>query len=1133
MASSVIGSLRVDLGLNSAKFSRGMSDAQKRLKVARNQFAAMAGVATAMGAAISAAAIKGAQEIDRVAKAARRLDTSIGGFRAMELAAGEAGVSLSSLTNDVQTLEREIANIGVSGNADRALKALGLSAKALEGSTADEKLATIADRVKELGLSTGEASAVLRDLGIRNREMVLLVQQGGDALRDARKDIADYGLALSAVDAGKIEAANDQIGRLSLITQYLGQRLAVELVPALGRFAEAMTNSLREGGLLRSMIDGLAGSLDVLAASLAALTAVAGVRLVLALAAATKGVGLLTGALTLLRGAVALAGGPWGVLAALVAGAATYMLGFKKSVHPVTEAIDSAKESQEALNAVLGTFYQTAAPSAGKEAVELANNNYKLAQSALAAAEAEVAKMEAIKQTASQEFENDWYLQGKDSSKMDAALDRQVAKAEERAERARKVLDEAKRALDRAAKAVTGAKSETMSKELELAKDLTISIKGLSAATGGAGAAALDAAGDIEQMNIGLQEQNPLIDSLSRAWGDFVGRGFKDFKGFAKGVLDTFKQMLLKMIFTANANRIPISIGMSGGVAGTAASAMGGAGGGGLGMLGQFGGIGGGILGTLGSTAAGTVGTGLIGGFGNAMGIGLAGFNPFAIGANAALAGGGAMATAGAALGAVALPILGIAAAVSFFKTKTKLLDSGIRVTVKNMDVLAQTFKKVEKSKFWGLSKKTRTTYKNAGKEMTSGIQSTVDSMGASVLEMASAFGAGEDALDNFSAAFTLSLKGLSKEKQQEKIAEALGEFSDKMVAEIFSTTSAVTDSTSGWAGNKVFAFLSERLGNIGLFSKYAGRDASQATKTVRRLSDAFLEIQREGEGATETLQRIYLAITGVNDAMDLLGHTLMDATLKGGDLASTLVDAFGGLDAMTQAVGVFWQNFYTEQERLDTTTRRLGEAFEELGYAMPTSRKAFRDLIEGIDTTSHEGATLYAELMKLAGGMNDVLAPVEELTKRTRDMVRSILTDLDLMPTSRGQYAARGGIHMAEVVAAAQAGDMQAVRGYLRDIKAQSVSDLAYRETAARVLAQFGSGNVYGTASGPIDLTAGSGKTSEQQIAERFDGLREEIRLLREENRQLGLRADQQRKTTADTLEKWDRTGMPMERTQ
>lgn len=303
MGKSVIGALRVNLGLNSAKFERGAKRVKSPLAAMKKQFLAVAAVAAAAGGAITAMALAGAQDLDRAAKSARRLGASIGGFRALELAAGEAGVSLSSMTNDIQTIDREIASIGKSGNAQRALDALGISAQQLSGADADEKLALIADRVQALGLTTGETSSVLRDLGVRNREMVLLMLNGGEAIRAARRDIEDYGLAVSSVDAGKIEQANDRIARLGLVTQYLGQRLAMEVVPALGQMAQGITNSLRAGGVLRGVLDGLASNVQRLTTYLAVAVTGTGVYAA-ALVAAKLATATLSGALLFLRGAL-------------------------------------------------------------------------------------------------------------------------------------------------------------------------------------------------------------------------------------------------------------------------------------------------------------------------------------------------------------------------------------------------------------------------------------------------------------------------------------------------------------------------------------------------------------------------------------------------------------------------------------------------------------------------------------------------------------------------------------------------------------------------------------------------------------------------------------------------------------
>ena len=260
---SQLQDLRARLRLDDSEFKRGISGAKGQATGLGGALkSALLPVAAALTAAFSARALfggmmRGGAEIDQVAKSARALGASIGGFRALEMAAGEAGVAVETLRDQSINLERAMAT----GKADASLRALGLEAKALGEMDVDQRFAAISDRVQELGLSGGETAALLRNLGITNRDMTLALMQGGDAFRKARQDVKDYGLELSQVESDKIEAANDAIGRTALVGQYLRQTLATALLPAMGDLSRAFTDSLREGGLLRGMIDTLGGAL--------------------------------------------------------------------------------------------------------------------------------------------------------------------------------------------------------------------------------------------------------------------------------------------------------------------------------------------------------------------------------------------------------------------------------------------------------------------------------------------------------------------------------------------------------------------------------------------------------------------------------------------------------------------------------------------------------------------------------------------------------------------------------------------------------------------------------------------------------------------------------------------------------
>jgi hypothetical protein len=609
MTASVIGALRATLGLDSANFQRGAKGLDAPLRRMKKQFLAVAGIATAMGAGITAAALAGAQQIDELAKSARRLDASIGGFRALELAASEAGVSLSGLTNDVQTINRELSTVGESGNAHRALDALKLSADQLSGLDADKKLALIADQVQALGLDSGQTTAVLRDLGVRNREMVLLVSQGGDALRAARDDVADYGLAISEVDAQKIEAANDAMARLGLVTQYAGQQLAMSIVPALGRMAEVMTDSMREGGALRAVIDGLVNNLDRLAVYAGVAVTAFGTYYVGALVAARIATFSLAGSLTLLRTALIRTG-----IGALVVIAGELVLRFMRLM-----------ESAGGFGAALGLLKNVAV-----EVFDRIKIAFFVVPAAIRAGSASMNSFFlgnlASMAGAFADFTNSVAeglngLFGTDLTGIGNSLAGAIRQESLIARSSARTAHEAMTTLAQAAvapleslnalRAGVTAASDAVDVADTGAGALSESLEDVETAAGGAGSEA-ESLADTLSGKLGSA-----WDSVASAFGDFVANGFKDFKSFASGIKDTFKQLLSDLISAATKNTIMIGLGLStsGSVANAATggvnSALGGSGGLLSGLMGSMGGSGG-ILGAF------TGGSGLA-----------AGFNPF------------------------------------------------------------------------------------------------------------------------------------------------------------------------------------------------------------------------------------------------------------------------------------------------------------------------------------------------------------------------------------------------------------------------------------------------------------------------------------------------------------------------
>jgi TP901 family phage tail tape measure protein len=374
------------------------------------------------------------------------------------------------------------------------------------------------------------------------------------------------------------------------------------------------------------------------------------------------------------------------------------------------------------------------------------------------------------------------------------------------------------------------------------------------------------------------------VDSLASAFGDFVASGFQDFKGMVDNILSSFKSMISQMIATAIANPIKLAMGIGGGgAAGAVASGLGGGGGilgsalGGLSAL--SGGIGSGVAVAVNGIMAG-------GGLGPAMG---------------AISGGlgmGGAAGIGTAIGAVAVPLLAVAAAFSFFKKKTTELETGMRISVDGMDTLVESYKKVQTSRFFGLSKKVADEFAVLDGATADPIRDVVRDLQQGVANAAASLGVGAEVFDGFSRSFTLNLKGLTDQEAQAALAAEL-------------------------------QFTQDAFANM-----------------IPTLTD----FKVEGESTMGTLTRLISNITSANAVMSILGLRMFDLTLSGANAASVFNDAFGSLENLNAISTNYYQKAYTDVERVGAATGSMSVAMSELGVVMPKTIAGFRNLIEQAD---------------------------------------------------------------------------------------------------------------------------------------------------------------------------------------
>lgn len=188
------------------------------------------------------------------------------------------------------------------------------------------------------------------------------------------------------------------------------------------------------------------------------------------------------------------------------------------------------------------------------------------------------------------------------------------------------------------------------------------------------------------------------------------------------------------------------------------------------------------------------------------------------------------------------------------------------------------------------------------------------------------------------------------------------------------------------------------------------------------------------GEAWSATLQRVVNEAASVDAIFKQLGTTLSeqfgknnaDRVLK---LADSLVQAFGGLDAMGSAVQKYYAGYYSQTEQKDSLRSAFEQQFAALGVSMPETRTQFRRLVESLDLTSASGQKTYASLINMSEAFGAWADSLTSSTNTIADSIESALSGLfdgllnQINGARAGVSSARDAVNGIGVMSAAQIG--------------------------------------------------------------------------------------------------------------
>jgi phage-related protein len=243
--SSVIGALRVNLGIDSAAFSNGLKKAQSGLakfgSLARTGLAAAAAGATAAAGAM-AYAVKGAIDAaDDMSKAASKIGVPIEELSRLKYAADLSGVSFEGLQTSIGRLSK-VMNEAKNGSesAQQKFAQLGVSATNADGSlkSASQVLTELSDKFASMPDGAEKTALAMELMGRSGANMIPLLNGGSAALEKLMGEADQFGQVFTAEMGANAEAFNDNISRLQGAFGNLAAKVATELLPYLKQFTE-------------------------------------------------------------------------------------------------------------------------------------------------------------------------------------------------------------------------------------------------------------------------------------------------------------------------------------------------------------------------------------------------------------------------------------------------------------------------------------------------------------------------------------------------------------------------------------------------------------------------------------------------------------------------------------------------------------------------------------------------------------------------------------------------------------------------------------------------------------------------------------------------------------------------------
>ena len=227
------------------KSKKGVDSANSNLARLSKQISVvgLASVAAAGIGGLAALTVAGIRLGDELAKTSDKLGLSTEALAGLRHAARLTGVETNKLDLGLQRMTRRIAEAAQgSGEAQGAIKELGLDAKRLVELSPDEQFRSIADAMKNVGSQSDKVRLGFKLFDSEGVDLIRTLDIGAAGLDAATAEAERFGTAISRIQATEIEKAGDAFGRVKTAGEGLAIQFAAHVAPALADTLDSLSN---------------------------------------------------------------------------------------------------------------------------------------------------------------------------------------------------------------------------------------------------------------------------------------------------------------------------------------------------------------------------------------------------------------------------------------------------------------------------------------------------------------------------------------------------------------------------------------------------------------------------------------------------------------------------------------------------------------------------------------------------------------------------------------------------------------------------------------------------------------------------------------------------------------------------